>query len=126
MPVYGRTFGRLAVEAARRTGSFASGRSYIQKYFPPGYREPAIKVVKAFEQAATGAGLYQIIQTFISDDTPGNSAPFQQTQTNKQNKTRIRRTERSGRRKSTKFYSNKGCRCPRPSKYNRSRYRKYR
>ncbi len=62
--VYGRTFGRIAVEAARRTGSFASGRSYIQRYFPPGYREPALKLVRAFEQAATGAGLYQIVTEF--------------------------------------------------------------
>ncbi len=49
-------------ELAKSTGAFASGRSYVQRYFPPGYRDPALKVIRAFEQAATGAGLYQIYQ----------------------------------------------------------------
>ncbi len=55
-PGIGAQVGKL-VQAA---GGFASGRAYVECYFPPGYRGPAIKVIKAFEQAATGAGLYQV------------------------------------------------------------------
>ncbi len=63
-----RAAGTLAVKLAQTAGAFASGRAYVQRYFPPGYREPAIKLVKAFEQAATGAGLYQVVNTFLNDD----------------------------------------------------------
>ncbi len=126
MPMYGRTFGRVAVEAARRAGAFASGRSYIQKYFPPGYREPAIKLITAFEQAATGAGLYQIYQSFIDDDGTGNvDAPFSQPSSGKFKKTYNRYPRRSRGRYSGKqrFGPNRRCSCPR--KRSRSRYSKY-
>ncbi len=126
MALYGRTFGRIAVEAVRRTGSFASGRSYIQKYFPPGYREPATKLIKAFEQAAGGAGLYQVYQTFIAEDTPGNRGQIQQKPpTRKPYKTRFRRTGRIGSRYSTKRKSYQKCRCPSHGKYQRSTNRMY-
>ncbi len=87
-----RSFGKLAVEAVRRSGSFASGRSYVQRYFPPGYREPAIKVIKAFEQAAAGAGLYQIYQELNTNqalDYPDGAQNGLQAP-NKQYKTRSR------------------------------------
>jgi len=95
--------GKIAVTLAQRTGAFASGRSYIQRYFPPGYREPALKLVRAFEQAATGAGLFQVYNTFMSaDDSPGNgsSPPRTGYEARKSDKTRSRYPERiSGRNK---------------------------
>ncbi len=72
-----RSAGKIAITLAQRTGAFASGRSYIQRYFPPGYREPALKLVKAFEQAATGAGLYQVVSTIYNNNN--NGVPFSGT-----------------------------------------------
>ncbi len=121
MALYGRTFGKIAVEAVRRTGAFASGRSYIQRYFPPGYREPATKLVRAFEQAATGAGLYQVTQSLFAPDSPGNDSGIPQKkhvyQTRSPYKTRGGFSRRFSSSNRTRCKSSKGCRCTRTSKY---------
>ncbi len=62
-------FVKTAIEFGRRTGGLASGESFIRKYAPPRQRKSLVKVVRAFEQAATGAGLYQIYQELNSDGT---------------------------------------------------------
>ncbi len=124
MPLYGRTAGRIALETLRRTGSFASGRSYVQKYFPPGYREPATKLIKAFEQAAGGAGLYQIYQSLIAEDTPGNPGPIQQKY--KTRKTYKTRRGQTGRSRFSRSKRNCNCKVRRQSysrNSNRMRYR---
>ncbi len=73
-----RSAGKLAIKLAQTTGAFASGRSYVQRYFPPGYRQPATKLINAFEQAALGAGLYQVASTLLNDDgTPSSDYAIQ-------------------------------------------------
>ncbi len=59
---------KTAIEFGKRSGALASGQSFIRKYAPPGQRDRLIRVSKAFEQAAGGAGLYQVYQTLMSDD----------------------------------------------------------
>ncbi len=105
-----RSAGKLAVRLAQTTGAFASGRAYIQRYFPPGYREPATKLVTAFEQAAAGAGLYQVYQTFLSDDGTDHGNGFPQKKFNVPNK--FNQT-RSGRFRRTNKYPKrfKNCKC---------------
>ncbi len=111
--VHAKSVLKTGYELAKATGAFASGRDFIQRNVPPGYRDPALRVFKAFEQAAGGAGLYTIYQSLIADDSPGNYAvpPFQRTryETSASNKARYRRAR---------------CRCPRGSRRHQSRYRK--
>ncbi len=116
--VYGRGYIQGAVKLAQTAGAFASGRSYIQRYFPPGYREPATKLVTAFEQAAAGAGLYQIITSWSTDNAvqktqqPNAPSPFDQTY-------RRQPTGSSGKRKTGRYIGGK-CRCSYPRKPKRS------
>ncbi len=109
-----RSAGKLAVKLAQTTGAFASGRSYVQRYFPPGYREPATKLLRAFEQAATGAGLYQVTSTLFSDDGTGNPSGFQKAPKHvpySQRQAYRGRGRNSDRRKQKHCSSTKYCRC---------------
>ncbi len=109
-----RSGAKLAVKLAQTTGAFASGRAYVQRYFPPGYREPATKLITAFEQAALGAGLYQVGSTLFSDDGTGIPSGFQKTPKHvpySQRKTRGGRGRNSNRRFQKHCSSTKYCRC---------------
>ncbi len=59
---------KTAIEYGKRTGAIASGESFVRKYAPPGQRDRLVRLTKAFEQAAGGAGLYQVLETFMNDD----------------------------------------------------------
>ncbi len=109
--VYGRGIGRTAIEIAKASGAFVSGRDFIMRNAPPGYREPALKLFRAFEQAATGAGLYQIVSEF-------NNAIFQaqngkQTAPSQYTKTHFRQSRyRTSRYRAKQKY----CNCRRKSR----------
>ncbi len=113
-----RQAGTLAVKLAQTAGAFASGRSYVQRYFPPGYREHATKLITAFEQAALGAGLYQVYNTFMNDDGTTNpnaipkKVPFRNPGTF--NKTRDRQRRYTSGNRSSKRRPHR-CNC-RPKK----------
>ncbi len=72
---------------------------FIDKYFPPGYRKTAHKIVDIAGVAGGGYGIYNFIQSLYAPDTPGNDAqiPFQRTrnETGSPYKTRRRRTART-------------------------------
>ncbi len=116
----GKTLIRLGTEYAKRSGSFVSGKSTIIRYVPPPYREPTLKLFKAFEQAATGAGLYSIY-----DELTGNNAQTLQQRPKKpykQYKKRFGSFRNNGSR--YKYQTDEYCRsCRRrcPGKHNRSR-----
>ncbi len=120
-----RAGGQLAVKLAQTAGAFASGRAYVQRYFPPGYREPATKLITAFEQAALGAGLYQVYNNFINNDgaEQGDAFPPKIRKIpSKFNKTRPGRG-RSGYRRNRYSRSNR-CRCPK-RRYRNVQARRY-
>ncbi len=126
MPI--RSAIRLGVQLARSTGAFVSGRDFIQRNVPPRYRPQTLRVFKAFEQAATGAGLYKVYQTLLaSEDGLGNDAiskfPQKQPKTYKSNKTRYRSARRFGCRCPTGIHSNRKQRFSGSGKYQRMRNR---
>ncbi len=94
---------KTAIEFGRRTGGLASGESFIRRYAPPRQRKSLVKVVRAFEQAAGGAGLYQIYQELNSDGTNNidYAVPkrFPSRDYNKQREARRRRGGRNNRGK---------------------------
>ncbi len=117
---------KAAIEFGRRSGALASGESFVRKYAPPGQRDSLVKVIRAFEQAATGAGLYTIINSFMGDEiTPGNApqVPFNGSSPYSKDKTRSGSAKRSSGRYNKYRRSNRNCRCPRSGKYKRSNYR---
>ncbi len=111
--------GKTLVELGKSSGAFASGRDFIQRNFPPGYRDPALKLVRAFEQAATGAGLYQIVTEFNNAifQAQNGAPPYTQYQTYN----RPSRRNTRGHRYNNRF--GKRCRCPSTRKRFRSRNR---
>ncbi len=55
-----KTLIKIGATQAQRAGAFVSGKSFIYRNVPPPYRGPALRIFRAFEQAATGAGIYSI------------------------------------------------------------------
>ncbi len=119
--VHGKGLFKTGYELAKSSGAFVSGRDFIQRNFPPGYRDPALKLVRAFEQAATGAGLYQIVTEF------GNAIQKPQKQfppTGPFDQTRSRSSGRYSWRRRHYNNTDKRCRCP--SRYKRRGGRNWR
>ncbi len=82
---------------------------FIDKYFPPGYRKTAKKIVDYAGAAGGGYGIYNFIQSLNAPDSPGMSAqiPFQryEPKTRKSYKTRGRQARCYGGRNTSKRYS---------------------
>jgi len=70
---------------------------FIDKYFPPGYRKTAHKIVDIAGTFGGGYGLYRFAQSLYAPDSPGNDAIPEQrfkTTTSKSYKTRSRQPAR--------------------------------
>ncbi len=118
--VHGYGIRQTAYQLLKSSGAFVSGRDFIQRNVPPGYRDPALKLFRAFEQAAGGAGLYQIINEFNSQGNQAiNDGSIQQT-SNKFSQARDRRGRRSSYERK---YPRKYCKCRRSKRSNSKRFR---
>ncbi len=77
---------KTLLELGKSTGAFVSGRDFIMRNVPPRQRESALRLFKAFEQAAGGAALYTVVSDWFDDgvDEDGPTklqTPYQQYQT---------------------------------------------
>ncbi len=112
---YGTTIKRGFTLAGKIDKKYNLNKIFIDKYFPPGYRKPAHKIVDIAGALGGGYGLYAFAKGIYDDMTfqPGNNAPFSQQNDGyasySKNKTRYRQTSRC---------------YPRSTKYNNSYSRK--
>ncbi len=65
--------------AGRIDKKYNLNKIFIDKYFPPGYRKTAHKLVDIAGAFGGGYGIYNAIQSLYAPDSPGNDNAFQKT-----------------------------------------------
>ncbi len=108
---YGTAIKRGLTIAGKIDKKYNINKLFIDKYFPPGYRKTAHKIVDITGALGGGYGLYGFAQSLLAPDTPGNSAPIpfqkQLPTTGKSYKTRSRYSKRNYCRNTSKFQSSR-------------------
>ena len=89
---------RLAGKIDRK---YNLNKIFIDKYFPPGYRQTAKKYVDIAGALGGGYGIVRFVESLYAPDTPGNDNAFQKIQQRKQFTSR--KSYKTRRRPSTRY-----------------------